>query len=151
MLKLFLCALLAIAAVAADKPDFSGTWKMDPDKSLFGPLPPPTSMTLVIDHKDPDISVNQSSTGPEGDQNITAKYSTNGTETVNSFMGSDVKSKARWDGRTLVIESSLDAGGAPVKVTTKWNLSDDGGILTEAMSISSSQGDFSVTYVLIKQ
>lgn len=151
MLKLFLTALLAIAAVAADKPDFSGTWKMDPDKSLFGPVPPPTSMTLVIDHKDPDISVNQSSTGPEGDQNITAKYSTDGKEIVNSFMGSEVKSKAHWDGRMLVIESSLDAGGAPVKVTARWNLSDDGGILTEAMSISSSQGDFSITYVLIKQ
>lgn len=108
-------------------------------------------MTLVIDHKDPDVSVNHSSTGPEGDRNTTAKYSTDGKETVKSFMGSEVRSKAHWDGRTLVIESTLDAGGAPVKVTTKWNLSDDGGTLTDAMSISSAQGDFSITYVLIKQ
>jgi hypothetical protein len=143
--------VIAAAAYAADKPDFSGTWKMDPDKSVFGPTPPPTSMTLIVDHRDPDISVNQSSTGPEGDQNISSKYSTDGKETVNNFMGTDIKSKAHWDGKVLMIDSSLDAGGTPVKVTSKWSLSDDGKTFTDVVSISSAQGDLEITYVLNKQ
>jgi hypothetical protein len=143
--------VIAVAAYAADKPDFSGNWKMDADKSVFGPIPPPASMALVIDHKEPDISVNQTSTGPGGDQNATSKYSTDGKETINDFMGTSVKSKAHWDGNTLVIDSSLDAGGGPVKVTSKWSLSDDGKTLTDAVNISSPQGDADMTYVLVKQ
>jgi hypothetical protein len=141
----------AALAVAADKPDFSGNWKLDPDKSVFGPMPPPTSMMLVIDHKDPDISVNQSSTGPEGDQNTISKYSTDGKETVNKFMGTDVTSKAHWDGAALMIDSSIDTGGAVIKLTSKWTLSDDGKTLSDALSISSPQGDLAMTYVLVKQ
>lgn len=151
MSALFVIAITANMAVAGDKPDFSGTWKIDLNKSVFGPAPPPTSMTLIIDHRDPDISLHQSSTGPEGDRNVIAKYSTAGKETVNDFMGTPVKSKAHWDGKTLVIDSSLDSGGAEVKLTQKWILSDGGKTLTDVLSSSSAQGDLEITFVLIKQ
>ena len=36
---------------------------------------------------------------------MTMKYSTDGKETTNSLMGNDVKSKAVWEGKTLVIET----------------------------------------------
>jgi hypothetical protein len=65
MITLFAIAAAASMAIAADKPDFSGTWKMDPDKSTFGPLPPPTSITSKIDHKDPDITVATTQVGPD--------------------------------------------------------------------------------------
>jgi hypothetical protein len=148
---LFVIAAAANMAMAADKPDFSGNWKMDVDKSAFGPMPAPTSMTRQIDHKDPVLSVVTSSTGPQGDQNVTFKYSTDGKETTNSMMGNDVKSKAAWEGKTLVISSLLSVGGADVKLTQKWALSDDGKTLTDVTSISAPQGEFELTYVLIKQ
>jgi hypothetical protein len=149
-MKRLLSALFLIAvAVAADKPDFSGKWKMSPEKSKFGPAPPPTSMTLVVDHKGPDITVQQSSTGPDGEQNITSKYSTKGKETINSLMGNEVKSTAAWEGKTLVIRSTLDGG--VVKFLSKWTLSADGQILTDAVNISSPQGNLDLTYVLVKQ
>jgi hypothetical protein len=151
MSTLFVIAAVAGMTQAADKPDFSGDWKMDADKSLFGPLPPPTSLTSKIDHKDPDLSVATTQTGPSGDQNTTFKYSTDGKETTNSMMGNDVKSKAVWEGKTLVIVSSLDAGGAQLKFTSKYTLSDDGKTLNNAVSISSPSGDFDLTIVLVKQ
>ncbi|MGA3188750.1 MAG: hypothetical protein ABSF22_16715 [Bryobacteraceae bacterium] len=152
-MKTLILTLLAIAAaaIAADKPDFSGTWKMDPDKSLFGPVPPPTSMTRVIDHKDPDLSLHQTSTGPEGDQNMAFKYSTDGKETTNSYMGNEVKSIANWDGKALVIHSNLDVGGQQVKLTEKWTLSDDGKTCTDVLNISSVQGDLDITYIFVRQ
>jgi hypothetical protein len=148
---LFVIAAAANLAMAADKPDFSGDWKMDADKSTFGPIPAPTSMTRKIEHKDPSLTVATAAVSPAGDQNTTAKYMTDGTETTNSLMGSDIKSKARWDGKTLVIDSAGNFGGADIKVGNKWSLSDDGKVLTDVMSISTPQGDFEMTYVLNKQ
>jgi len=148
---MFVIAAAAGMAVAADKPDFSGDWKMDADKSAFGPIPAPTSMTRKIDHKDPELTVATSTAGPQGDQNTTAKYSTDGKETTNSLMGNDVKSKAAWEGKTLVITSTANLGGADIKFTQKWALSDDGRTLTDVTSISAPQGEFEMTYVLVKQ
>jgi hypothetical protein len=151
MSTLFVIAAAAGMAQAADKPDFSGDWKMDADKSVFGPMPPPTSMTRKIDHKDPDISVTEARSGPQGDMNTTMKYSSDGKETTNSLMGNDVKSKAVWEGKTLVITSAANFGGADVKLTDKWTLAEDGKTLTDVLGISSPQGDFELTFVLIKQ
>jgi hypothetical protein len=149
---LFVIAAAANMAMAADKPDFSGDWKLDVDKSLF-PVPnfAPTSMTRKIDHKDPDISVNEARSGAQGDMNTTMKYSTDGKETTNSLMGNDVKSKAAWEGKTLVITSNGNFGGADVKFTQKWALSDDGKTLTDTSNFSSPQGDLEMTFVLVKQ
>jgi hypothetical protein len=151
MSTLFVIAAAANMAVAGDKPDFSGSWKMDADKSQFGPIPAPTSMTCKISHKDPDLSIEQQQSGAQGDQTMSFKYSTDGKETTNSLMGNDVKSKAAWEGKVLVVKSSLDAGGTEVKLTSKYSLSDDGKTLTQALSISAPQGDFDMTYVLVKQ
>jgi len=151
MSTLFVIAAAANMAVAADKPDFSGTWKMDADKSVFGPIPPPTAMTRKIDHKDPTIAVDEARSGAQGDMNMTMKYSTDGKETTNSLMGNDVKSKAAWDGKVLVISSAANFGGADVKLTDKWTLSDDGKTLTDVETISAPQGDFEMTFVLVKQ
>jgi hypothetical protein len=136
-------------AVAADKADFSGTWKLDLDKSSFGPMPPPAGMTRTIDQKGPDITVLQSMTGP--DMNVTLKYSAEGKETANSFMGTDFKSKAGWDGKVLVIRNDIDAGGTHVTSTDKWALSDDGKTLTDVLSIPSPDGTLEITQVMVKQ
>jgi hypothetical protein len=147
----FVIAAAANVAMAADKPDFSGEWKLDADKSVFGPIPPPTSLTRKIDHKDPVMNVEQSQTGPQGDQNTTMKYSTDGKESTNSMMGNDVKSVATWEGKTLVIKSAVNVGGADIKLTDKWTLADDGKTLTDLLAISAPQGEFEMTYVLVKQ
>src|SRR5271163_4984323 len=98
MSTLFVIAAAAGMAMAADKPDFSGDWKMDADKSVFPPpLPAPSKMTRKIDHKDPAVSYTEARTGDQGDLNITMKYSTDGKETTNNLMGNDIKSKAAWD------------------------------------------------------
>jgi hypothetical protein len=153
-MKQLLCTLFVITAaanvgVAADKPDFSGTWKLDLEKSAFGPMPPPASLTRTIDRKGPDITVQQAMTGP--DMNVTLKYSTDGKETANSFMGTDFKSKAAWEGKALVIHNVVDAGGTEVKSTDKWTLSDDGKTFTDVLSISSPDGEFEITHVLTRQ
>jgi hypothetical protein len=147
-----LVAVLATSASAADKPNFSGDWTLDAGKSEFGPMPGPASMTRKIEHSDPGLTVTQATTGgPQGDQTMTMKYSTDGKETVNQFMGNDVKAKANWDGKTLVIAMTADFGGNEIKLTNKWTLSDDGKTLTDASHIAMPQGEFDMTYVMTKK
>jgi hypothetical protein len=151
-MKTLMSTLLVIAAattmaMAADKPDFSGNWKADLEKSTFGPQGPPSSATSKITHKDPDLTVESTT----NDQTQTFKYTTDGKETTNSFMGNDMKSKAVWEGKTLVVTSTMDMGGAAVKLVGKYSLSDDGKTLTQALNISTPQGDFDMNIVLVKQ
>ena len=54
---LLFIAALSIPAVAADKPNFSGDWAMNLEKSNFGPLPMPTSVTMKITHAEPSITI----------------------------------------------------------------------------------------------
>ena len=60
---LFVCCFMgSVAAVAADKPDFSGKWKLNTEKSDFGPMPKPEKADYVIAHKDPELNVKSTAT-----------------------------------------------------------------------------------------
>jgi hypothetical protein len=144
---LFTLFVIAATAVAGDKPDFSGRWKLDLDKSSFGAMPPPATMIRTVDQKGPTIEIDNALTGP--DMSLTFQYSTDGKETTNTFMGSDFKSKANWDGKMLVIRNYLPDG--QLASTNKWTLSDDGKTFTDVWSISSPDGNVEVKYVLAKQ
>jgi hypothetical protein len=146
-----LIAVLASFAVAADKPNFSGSWKVDNDKSNFGPMPPPSALTRKITHADPAITVDEASSGPQGDLNRTVKYDTSGKETTNDFMGTATKSTSAWDGAKLVITTKADFGGTEIKLVDTWSLSGDGKVFTDVLHIASPQGEFDITYVLNKQ
>jgi hypothetical protein len=144
---LFVITAAANMAVAGDKPDFSGKWKLDLEKSSFGAVPAPATMIRTVEQKGPDIAIDNALTGP--DMNLSFQYSADGKETTNSFMGSDFKSKANWDGKMLVIRNYLPDG--QLASTNKWTLSDDGKTFTDVWSISSPDGNVEVKYVLVKQ
>jgi hypothetical protein len=123
-------------------------------KSDLGPMAAmaPTSMTRKVDHSDPAMTVTQASVGgPQGDQTVTMKYSTDGKETTNEMMGAPVKSVATWDGETLLIKTKLEIQGMEIGLTDKWALSDGGKTLTDTSHIVSPQGEFDVVYVLVKK
>ena len=146
-----LVAALASFAVAADKPNFSGDWKIDNDKSNFGPMPPPNSLTRKITHADPAVTMDEAASGAQGDQKRTVKYDTSGKETSNEMMGTATKSTAVWDGAKLVITTKADFGGTEIKLVDTWSLSADGKVWTDVLHIVSPQGEFDITYVLTKQ
>ena len=149
---LLVMTTVAGMAVAADKPNFSGDWSIDATKSDFGPMPPPATMTRKVDHSDPALSYTEATTGgPQGDQTITMKCSTDGKETTNEMMGNPVKTTAKWDGDALVIAAKADFQGNEITLTDKWTLSADGKVLTDARHIGMAQGEFDITYVMNKK
>ena len=148
---LVLIVALASFAVAADKPNFSGDWKINVDKSAFGPMPPPSAFTRKIAHTDPALNIDEEQSGAQGDMKRSIKYSTDGKETTNDFMGQQMKSTAAWDGSKLVITTKGDFGGTEVKLVDTWSLSTDGKEFTDVLHIVSPQGEFDITFVLNKQ
>ena len=56
-------SVLALALLAgvqpAGKPNFSGDWKLNLEKSNFGAVPPPTSITRKIVHAEPSLTIDE--------------------------------------------------------------------------------------------
>ena len=117
ILALATAVVIPFTARAQGKPDFSGTWTMDAAKS--DPAPQgrgggggggsvtikQTATTLAVE-----------SQGRQGPQTMT--YKLDGSSSTNTVMGrggsQEVKSTAKWDGSSLVIETTRDMGGTSI-------------------------------------
>jgi hypothetical protein len=121
-----LALVMPIAAWAQSKPDFSGTWTVNAEKSD----PPPgggggrgPGGPITIKQTATELSI--TSQGRQGSQTLT--YKLDGTESTNPGRGGmEEKSKAKWDGSTLVVETTQDMNGTPMTSTVKRRLDNDG-------------------------
>ncbi len=146
-----LIALPLVSLLAQQKPDFSGTWKLNVAKSDFGPLPGPESRTDVVTHKEPSLSNNVTAEGAQGKQQYTVNYTTDGKEAVNNIGPREVKSTLKWDGSNLKITSKFLFNDSPVTGEATWTLSPDGKTLTINGHFSSSMGEADQKLVFEKQ
>jgi hypothetical protein len=128
--------LCASIASAQTKPDFSGVWKMNREKSKFAGGGPDAIM-IKIDHKEPTFTEEWSMSTPEGARSFQAKYSTDGKETEQEVMGQTAKTSAKWEGDALVIEFKTADSSFKRKIT----LSADGKTMTKAVTHSPVGGD----------
>lgn len=147
---LFVAALFNIAAFA-QKPNFSGTWKLNLNKSDFGPLPAPTSRTDVIDHNDPTVKDTVDAETAQGKQQYTATYTTDGKESTNKLGPREVKSTAAWEGSNLVVNSKTSFQDNEITIKSVWSLSDDGKTLTQNVHFTSPMGEADQKAVFEKQ
>lgn len=139
----FLILLSAgIAAQHAErKPNFSGTWRMDAEKSDFGKFPAPTTILRTIAQKDPDLVVDTTQRAANGEQTAHVVYRTDGAETKNQLNTGEGVSHAFWDGNDLVIRTTMtNSKGVDVLMEERWSLSSDGQTLTTLSHIETSKG-----------
>jgi len=142
----FLAVMVAQAA-----PNFSGVWNLNVDASEYGPLPKPQKIVMTIEQAEPGIQMTLDITGAQGPVTAKFKYSTDGKEVSNVNGPSDLKSAAKWDGDTLVIESTGKFRGNDMKLVDKWTLSSDGKTLKLARHIVVQQGELDQTQVWDKK
>ncbi len=147
----FIIAAIATMAMAADKPDFSGDWKINLAKSNFGVVPPPTSFTRKIAHSEPSLTIADDQKGGTGDQNDTRSYTTDGKEIAYESNGAGVKSAATWDGEAIVFNSKATAGGLELVFKDRMTLSDGGKTLRNVVRVETPQGEFEITLVFDRQ
>jgi hypothetical protein len=150
LLAVLIPASLA-AALAAAPPNFSGAWKVNLAKSDFGPRPAPTSASSKIDHKDPNLKLAGTEVGEQGERTFEMNFSTDGAETTNQLGPLTMKSKARWEGNALLIESKTNRENGELAMKDKWTLSEDGKTLTVIRTVSGPQGEMTMKVVQDKQ
>ena len=146
---LFALTLLTGTVAAADKPNFSGDWKMNAAKSSFGPIPSPSSITRKVTHAEPSLAIVEEQQGDMGTQVTTRKYTTDGKDMTFESSGAVVRGTAVWEGNTLILTSVVDAIG--VTFTDRMSLSPDSRTMTSAVHIASAQGDLDLVVVFDKQ
>jgi hypothetical protein len=145
----------SVAAFAAAKPDFSGSWKLDPAKSDFGQMKAPDKMERVIEHKDPEIKVKTTQSTPNGDRSTETAYTIDGKEQKQDSPRGAVMYTPKWDGDAVVIESrrSVTVGGQQVDITgvERWSLTDGGKSMTIDTKMVLPQGEITMKAVFVKQ
>ena len=147
-----LVAALASFAWAADKPNFSGDWKLNPAKSTMGPVPAPTTYVRKVTHAEPSITIEDTQTGTAlGDQHDSRTYTTDGKEISYQANGADIKSAATWDGNSLQIDSKASVQGMDLVIKDKITMGDDGKTLSDTVHITLPQGDLDLVLVFEKQ
>lgn len=149
VLGTILAFLIALGGQPSAKPDFSGDWKMVPAKSDFGVMPAPAAVRRAITHAEPSLTIVEQQKSDFGDMNATRKYMTDGTPTTFTSQGAEVKTSAKWDDKTMVVVSSVDAVG--LTFNDRMSLSPDGTMLISQVHISSPQGELDIMMAFEKQ
>lgn len=161
---LTVAALLASVALrpaaAQGKTDFSGSWKLNMEKSdpMGGRMGGGGGMGGGM--ADAVTTITQTATQLTietkfGDQTRTVTYFLDGKESTNQSRMGETKSKAHWDGGSLVIESTGTYTGAngAMTITSKEvrSLGDDGKTMTVVSTRSTPNGEVTSKRVYDKQ
>lgn len=152
-----LCFLQIASALA--KPDFSGTWVLDKNRSFSNP--PGLEQTLTVIHTGDQIKLESKQVTARGEQVINEAYTLDGKETEfappGAQPGAKGKRKASWlpDGRGVVIEDHIASespkGAVTQQITRKWTLSSDGSTLTVDYYFDDQRGSFEAKRVFGKK
>ena len=111
-------------------PNFTGKWQADLKNSkLLGPVP--KELLITISHSEPDLRVNMNITGvDQNTRQIDFRAQTTGDSATNFVLGAEWKSRLRWLGSELLIESWVNHSGHETHLCDYWSLSSDRRVLT---------------------
>ena len=163
VLSLAALALLAGSAATQAKPNFAGNWTLNTEKSdPMGGGPGGGgggagrgtgmgSAPLTITQTDDKLVIEIKAETPR-----TLTYALDGKESMNPGMrGAETKSKARWEGESLIIESTtaMSTPNGDVTITAKEvrTVSADGKTMTVVTTSQSPMGERTVKRVYDKQ
>jgi hypothetical protein len=135
-----LLALLVLGPIpgfAGSPPNFSGTWQVDKSQSTvqserpLASLAARASLTMVIQHRDPELRIEQHGSLMATERTLVTVYFTDGRETTNrGAHGEVITSKSHWENGSLVTDSRIVRGqGASAQTMTRrdvMSLSADG-------------------------
>lgn len=137
------CLILLLACrtipAADSKPDFSGKWTLDAAKSDAAG----GEFTIEIRHNEPEFVLIQI----RGEERVTFRMTTDGQECVNPYLGAEMKSRMRWDGADLRVDSSF--GTTTLK--DRMSLSEDGRTITSLRHMTTADGERNMKFVFRKE
>jgi hypothetical protein len=156
ILAIVLISAAAPIACAQPQADFTGTWKLNLEKSDYGDLQGPETRTDVIEQNDGYISESVTAEGRHRKQQYALNFATDGSQTTlppGISMGSVtiLSVSARWQGAALIVTQKLRFQGAPLVATYTYSVSTDGNTLTMALALggdSTTAATFAFDHIL---
>jgi hypothetical protein len=149
---IFIFAGATLAQQAPAKPNLTGIWNIDLEKSNFGGLESPHTARYLIRHLGAKLELQYEQDGHTTRVDITPDGEERVLET-----GPDTENLARvyWSGAVLVFEGRIrplpSSNAPPVKWTSRWSLSPDKKSLTIERHISSDKATADQKVVFNKQ
>lgn len=132
--------------IAADrKPDFSGHWVLNVDKSNFGKAAKPTSMSLDVKQEGGVLKATQTTKDQEGSRSNESQWYDDGKEHPIPVGGGQGKERTHWEGNTMVTEIRSDDG--KYQQAIRISASSDGKTATEKITTKNPDGNTSGTLV----
>jgi hypothetical protein len=144
---LFACAMAAAIAIAAPpqkkKPDFSGTWKLDP-RSRLESIPDLKSSVITIDHHEPKIHIETTTVSREGVDKEAFDLATDGVARKATAGSEACSASARWDswtGTRLMLVIKCDTPQGPVVTTRQMMLGQKDKMMTTILTVQDKTGE----------
>lgn len=153
---LVVAAMSFVSTIVFAKPDFTGNWLLNKDKS--DGLQPGMSMSVNIKHNGDTIESETKVVTAQGERVVKETYTLDGKEVDFTPQQPNTKGKRKveWLPRgngimiTDVTTTETDKGTVTGQVIRKWTLSPDGKELTSDMFIDDQRGSFNLRRVFEK-
>jgi hypothetical protein len=139
----FVVLLASLSLVAQGKPDFSGSWTLDKEKSTIPQMGGAPGGGRMGGMAAESIVIKQSATeitrdAQMAERTVTRTYKLDGSESVNTTPRGELKTKSRWDGAKLVTAGTSDVqgpnGAMTIESTETMMLDADGSLVIDTLS-----------------
>ncbi len=148
---LIVALALTVAASAAEKksrtPNLSGRWEINVGMSDYGKMFVPKRFTEIIEHKEPNLTIDRTSLAGSGEKKMFMRLTTDGKEVPGETGGEAFKTQTRWAAGKLVTIISDNKG---LKMTEVRSLSLDGQTQTVVTEIEGARGGLHMVRVMEK-
>lgn len=152
ILYLLVCSLISLTSMAKVA-DFSGTWNLNKIKSTLNEQFSMAPSQLILQQSAETLDVEKHATWQDQEFTINDKFTLDGKECINKgWQDSKKTSTAVWSGdeKTLTITSKIPMqDGNEMTIVESYRMEDAN--LKVAVSVSSSFGDMSETFLFDKQ
>ena len=132
------------------KPNFTGTWEFNSSKSTLQ-IPRPDATVFTIDHREPIFRFSRTHIVQGKTDTLELHLTTDGKEVVGEHGELRFRSRAYWDGDTLVFETHLEQKEEDGVNIVRDTLSNTGHLLLADEHLRSRTINYNNMWVLDKQ
>jgi hypothetical protein len=142
---------LALYLISQGRPDFSGSWAIDPTRSHFGPIGPPSAFERTIKQSPNEMHSFTRQSGQHGDSHTNVRYSLDGKENVISLHGDEARVTGKWMMSNLIVETRRKNAEGDIVSTETWSLEEGGKALLIQAKVTRGKSVFPMTIYLLRQ
>jgi hypothetical protein len=102
-----LLCVAGMAALGADKPDFTGAWALDLDKSRLQAGAKIDRGIITIEHKEPEFRFSRVFVIEGEEDPVSYALTTDGRENIDKGPGRTTTSRLYWEGDVLVLDERI--------------------------------------------